>query len=281
MQLRFIPAGEFVMGDADGELDETPPARVEIQQPFWMGKCEVSNAQYSQFDPLHDSHVESKLHYQFGIHGYPLDGSDQPVVRVSWKQAVAFCEWLSERTGQPFTLPTEAQWEWACRSGTATAFFYGDPDADFSKHSNVADAALSGLASDPYTLLSPMRRGATKFDDYVPKDSRFNDGSLVSVEVGKYLPNAWGLHDMHGNVAEWTRSVYKPYPYDPEDGREAFTEQGRKVVRGGSWRDRPTRCRSAFRLSYPAWQRVYNVGFRVVCPADPAKVTAIDFPKAK
>jgi formylglycine-generating enzyme required for sulfatase activity len=273
MHLRLVPAGAFVMGDADGRPDEAPLTRVRIKQPFWMGAFEVSNAQYAQFDPRHDSHVESKLHYQFGIHGYPLDEPDQPVVRVSWKHAMAFCEWLSERTGQPFTLPTEAQWEWACRSGTATPFFHGDLDADFSKHANVADATLSRLASNPYTLLSPMRK-PTKFDDYVPKDSRFNDGSLVSVEVGTYAPNVWGLHDMHGNVAEWTRSVYKTYPYDPEDGRDAFTEQGRKVVRGGSWRDRPTRCRSAFRLDYPAWQRVYNVGFRVVCPADPTEVAA-------
>ena len=272
MHLTLIPAGEYVMGDADGYRDEAPLTRVKIDQPFWMGVCEVTNAQYALFDPDHDSHVESKLHYQFGVHGYPLGGSNQPVVRVSWKQAAAFCQWVSERTGQSFTLPTEAQWEYACRAGTDAPLFYGGVNADFSKHANVADAKLSQLASNPYTLLSAMKGKPTKFDDYVPKIARFNDGSLVSVDVGTYAPNAWGLRDMHGNVAEWTLSTYRPYPYNAGDGRDAPTDAGRKVVRGGSWRDRPARCRSAFRLSYPSWQRVYNVGFRVVCPATPGVV---------
>jgi len=273
MKMTLIPAGEFVMGSADGYRDEAPLTRVRIDRPFWMGVCEVTNGQYTLFDPKHDSHVESKQHYQFGVHGYPLDGSNQPVVRVSWKQAAAYCKWLSERTGQPFALPTEAQWEYACRAGTATPLSYGGLSADFSKHANVADKSLSKMASNPYTLLSPMGKGGpTKFDDYVPKDARFNDGSIVSVDVGTYAPNAWGLKDMHGNVAEWTLSTYRTYPYNAGDGRDAPTDVGRKVVRGGSWRDRPARCRSAFRLSYPSWQRVYNVGFRVVCPVTPGTV---------
>jgi len=104
----------------------------------------------------------------------------------------------------------------------------------------------------------------------VPRDDRFNDGRLVSTSVGSYKPNAWGLHDMHGNVWEWTRSTYRPYPYDPADGRDNLTDAGAKVVRGGSWYDRPKRSRSAYRLSYPAWRKVYNVGFRVVVESDNA-----------
>ena len=96
-------------------------------------------------------------------------------------------------------------------------------------------------------------------------DIRFDDGAIATSKVGSYRPNSWGLYDMHGNASEWTRTAYKPYPYKDDDGRNDLTESGRKVVRGGSWRDRPKRCRSAFRLSYPAWQRVHNVGFRVVC----------------
>jgi formylglycine-generating enzyme required for sulfatase activity len=92
---------------------------------------------------------------------------------------------------------------------------------------------------------------------------------LVSAEVGSYRPNAWGLHDMHGNVWEWTRSSYKPYPYKADDARNDTTGDGPRVVRGGSWYDRPKRCRSAFRLSYPAWRKVYNVGFRVVLERGP------------
>ena len=86
----------------------------------------------------------------------------------------------------------------------------------------------------------------------------------MTQSVGKYLPNAFGLYDMHGNVAEWTRTAYLPYPYDAGDGRDDPGASGNKSVRGGSFYDRPMRARSAFRQNYPAWQRVYNVGFRVV-----------------
>jgi len=275
MELVLVPAGEFVMGEGNGLPDEAPPTRVRVETPFWMGVCELSNAQYARFDPAHDSRVESKLHYQFGIHGYPLNGAAQPVVRVSWQEAMAFCRWLSRQTGEAFTLPTEAQWEYACRAGTATPFWYGGPDGDFSKFANVADAKLRHLASNPYTLLEPLK-APTQFDDYVPKDARFDDGGLVSVDVGRYAPNPWGLRDMHGNVAEWTRSAGRPYPYRPDDGREEAAPEERKVVRGGSWRDRPDRCRSAFRLDYPSWQKVYNVGFRVVCPASSEHLTRKD-----
>ncbi len=265
LKMRLIPPGAFVMGDPDGSPDESPLARVTIGRPFWMGECEVTNAQFARFDPDHDSLVESKLHYQFGITGYPMNEPAQPVVRVSWKNAAAFCRWLSERTGESFTLPTEAEWEYACRAGTATPFSFGAREADFSKHANLADRSLSKMASNPYTLLQPMKQRPTRFDDYVPKDRRFDDGAIVSVETGRYAPNAWGLRDMHGNVAEWTRSAFRPYPYRPDDGRNAATDEGRKVVRGGSWRDRPARCASGFRWGYPAWQSVFNVGFRVVC----------------
>jgi hypothetical protein len=104
-------------------------------------------------------------------------------------------------------------------------------------------------------------------------DIDFDDGTVATAEVGSYQPNDFGLYDMHGNVSEWTLSTYKSYPYRPGDGRNNLTKEGRKVVRGGSWCDRPKRCRSAFRLSYPAWQRVYNVGFRVICEEDFRKTT--------
>jgi formylglycine-generating enzyme required for sulfatase activity len=96
-----------------------------------------------------------------------------------------------------------------------------------------------------------------------PKDGRFSDGALVTASVGSYAPNAWGLCDMIGNAAEWTRSNYRPYPYDRDDGREVFNIDEAKVVRGGSWYDRPSRARSATRQHYASWQGVFNVGFRV------------------
>ena len=144
---------------------------------------------------------------------------------------------------------------------------FGKTDADFSGFANLADSKLTEFASNPYTVDKPLSK-PTRYDDWIPKDARFNDGALLSVAPGKYKPNAWGLYDMHGNVSEWTQTTYKVYPYDAKDGRE--TSKGRKAVLGGSWRDRPQRATSSFRLSYQPYQRVYNVGFRVVCEADPA-----------
>ena len=107
-------------------------------------------------------------------------------------------------------------------------------------------------------------KNPNRFDDWVPKDTRFNDGALVSINVGTYAPNAWGLYDIHGNVAEWTRSSSRPYPWNGADGRDDVSSRELKVVRGGSWYDRPKRCRSSFRIAYKPYQPVYNVGFRVV-----------------
>ena len=103
-------------------------------------------------------------------------------------------------------------------------------------------------------------------------DARFDDRARVTAPVGSYRANPWGLHDVHGNAAEWTRSAYRPYPYRDDDGRNDLSASGRRVIRGGSFYDRPHRGRSAFRLSHPSWRKVYNVGFRVVCEAKPKKI---------
>jgi len=275
LKLVRVPAGEFVMGNTDDEpgLDEAPCAVVKIDQAYWMGKFEISNAQYHCFDSEHDSRVESKHAYQFGVHGFPLNGPQQPVVRVSWQEAVAFCDWLSDKTGYRFSLPSEAQWEYACRAGSEQAFSFGDLNADFSAHGNMADKKLREFADDPYQVYAPLV-DATKYDDWIPRDTRFNDGTLVSSVVGKYRPNCWGLHDMHGNVSEWTRTSYRSYPYREDDGRNSMTTPGDRVVRGGSWYGRPKRARSAFRLAYRPYQKIFNVGFRVVCSGpDPKELT--------
>ena len=271
LELALIPAGEFVMGSTAGEVDERPLRRVRIDKPFWIATCEVTNRMYNLFDPAHDSRIEDKNAYQFGIHGYPMNKPEQPVVRVSWLEAMAFCRWLSEKTGLGCTLPSEAEWEYACRAGSATPMFYGDLNTAFSSYANMADAKLSQFASDPYTVDTPLVN-PTPYDDWIPKDARFDDGALLTVAPGRYRPNAWGLYDVHGNAAEWTRTTYRPYPYD--DARESTTADGPKVVRGGSWRDVPKRCTSSFRLSYLPYQRVYNVGFRVACPAEPISTAA-------
>ncbi|MDY0166929.1 MAG: SUMF1/EgtB/PvdO family nonheme iron enzyme [Thermoguttaceae bacterium] len=264
MDLVRIPAGEFVMGEATGLPDEGPRSRVSVTRSFWMGRFEVTNEQFARFDPAHDSRVESKHAMQFGVRGFYVNGPRQPVVRVSWRQAMAFCEWLSRRTGEYVTLPTEAQWEYACRAGTQTPFFYGDLDTDFSPFANLADAMLREFVCHPYKKDRTPYPEPSKYDDWIPKDERFNDGGFLSEEVGRYRPNPWGLHDMHGNVAEWTLSAYRPYPYDDGDGRNHPNGPEPRVVRGGSWYDRPRNAPAAHRTAYRPYQPVYNVGFRVV-----------------
>jgi formylglycine-generating enzyme required for sulfatase activity len=265
MDLTLIPAGTFVMGDTDGSADERPLARVKVDKPYWMGVCEVTNAQFNLFDKTHDSRFIDKQ-FTNSERGYPVNGPQQPVVRVNWLEAMAFCRWLSAKTRRSFTLPTEAQWEWACRAGSAEAMGYGPVDADFRTWANLGDAMLRRFSIQGVKNAFPGRRGHVfKGYDFLPRIDTVNDGVMVSAAVGTYKANPWGLKDMHGNVAEWTRTAYRPYPYAPSDGRDAPNTVGRKVVRGGSWRDRPMHARSAFRLPYQRYQRVFNVGFRVIC----------------
>lgn len=268
LELALVPAGSFVMGAADGEPDEAPQSVVVVEEPFWMARTEITNAQFEIYDPTHDSGVESRFSMQFGVRGFYVNGPGQPVVRVSWTEAMAFCDWLSATTGRRFTLPSEAQWEYACRAGSAEAFSFGPVDADYTRQANLADQKLREFVCHTYKKEREPWLNASKYDDWIPKDLRFNDGGFLSDGVGLYEPNAWGLHDMHGNVWEWTRSACRPYPYDEHDGRNVPGADGERVVRGGSWRDRPTRARSAVRLAYRPYQCVYNVGFRVVCDVE-------------
>jgi len=271
MKLVRIPAGKFLMGDANGESDECPLAQVTIENDFWMAACEITNAQYHRFDPEHDSGYFTKRFQGPDGPGLSLAEPEQPAVRVSWQRAMDFCRWLSQQTGMNFTLPTEAQWEYSCRAGSQSRLSYGEMDSDFSQWANVADKSLSvhpgptgGLESNITAHFGKGILESAVYGGNILCDIRFDDGAIATARVGSYQPNSWRLYDMHGNACEWTRTTYKPYPYRADDGRNDLTEPGRKVVRGGSWCDRPKRCRSAFRLSYPAWQRVHNVGFRVV-----------------
>lgn len=258
MDLVLIPAGRFIMGDKGGFADEQPPSVVTLEDAFYMSRFEITNQQYSRFDPDHDSGYISVFNKDQSSRGIPADRPNQPVIRVSWLRAQAFCDWLSEKTGRRFSLPTEEQWEWACRAGTATPLNYGEIDTDFSRLANLADKHINRLP----------RRDSPK---WIPCIAGVDDGAAVSCPGGRYAANAWGLYDMHGNVAEWTRSVYRP---DPVDGPDKDLGAGRRVVRGGSFYDRPHRARSAFRLGYPLWQRVFNVGIRVVCDIKQPEVAA-------
>ena len=260
-----IPGGKYIMGSTN-HPDEMPQT-VQDVSAFWIGRFEITNKIYALFDPAHDSRDEHRRHMQYGRKGYPLNHPDQPVVRVSWEEAMAFCQWLSEKTGKKATLPTEAQWEWACRAGSDQPYSFGTFGANFSSYANLADMKIQEFVADTYHKYAESIRiidNPGPFDDWIPHDTIYNDGGFVSEFVGRYRPNYFDVHDMHGNVWEWTRSNYKPYPYNTDDGRNDLNHQDKKVARGGSWYDRPYRATSTYRLPYRPYQKVFNVGFRVV-----------------
>jgi len=241
MRFVFVPAGSFAMGQAPAAEepgDASPSHVVEIGSGFFMGACEVTNGQYRRFRPVHASGEFNTL---------TLNGDDQPAVAVSWGDAAAFCEWLSRKEGLAYRLPTEAEWEYACRAASATRYPWGDePRPDCC---NFADRS-SGL----YWA-----------------DNTHDDGHAVTAAVGRLLPNAFGLFDMNGNAAEWcldwydaeyyARSATKD-PRGPDAGRS-------RVVRGGSWYVPARRCGSAWRDYQPPERRITSVGFRVVCVPRP------------
>jgi formylglycine-generating enzyme required for sulfatase activity len=264
LEMLLIPAGQFVIGAGDGagEADEYPPSVVRIERPFYMGKFEITNAQYGLFDSTHDSAYISVLNKDQNIRGEAANRERQPVIRINWQQAQAYCRWLSQEIGAQFDLPTEAQWEYACRAGTTTPLNFGACTSDFGPLANLADQRVNNLCRGD----SPR---------WIPSIESVNDGSIISDQVGKYTPNAFGLCDLHGNVAEWTKTAYRPYPYNSADGRDNAAADGKKVVRGGSWYDRPYRARSSFRQAYEPWQHVFDVGFRVVLEADAAVKLAV------
>lgn len=256
-----IPAGQFVMGSYRGEPDVYPTAKVKIDKSFWMGELEVTNQQYNVFFPEHDSRHMDQQWKDHVVPGYVANDPQQPVIRVSYNNAMAFCQKLSEKTGLKITLPTEAQWEWACRAGSEKDFWYGDMNADFGKKENLADEttnlfAVSGI--DPQPM--PKTSSWYKYYTFLPKEVSVNDSSLIQIAGKKYEANPFGLYNMHGNVAEWTRSDYLPYPY-----KEKTKETSQyKVVRGGSFIERPKYSTAHSRKAYYPWQPVFNVGFRVI-----------------
>ena len=259
-----IPAGSFIMGRQDAFVDEAPRAVVNIDRPFWMAETEISNAQYAAFDPDHDTRYLDEHGKDHSVPGYIANHPNQPVARISWMEAMAFCRWLSEKTGRNVSLPTEAQWEYAARAGSATSFFYGDMDTDFSEYANLADASRrrTYVKWDGGSRIH-VRRDYPADCLYPLRDDRFTDKWFIVDYVKQYQPNPWGLYDVVGNVSEWTRSSYRTYPYK-NDGRNNGETAEKKTARGGSWSDRPRDAGSSSRFVYESYQKVYDVGFRVI-----------------
>lgn len=256
-----IPAGEFVMGSYRGDPDASPTSKVKVAKSFWMAELETTNEQYNVIFPEHSSRFVDQQWKDHVVQGYPASRPEQPVIRVSYNDAMEYCRKLSEKTGLNITLPTEAQWEWACRAGSEQDFWYGDLHADFGKKENMADRttlkfAVFGVDPQPMDTSNVWY----KYYTFLPKEESVDDGNLIQTGGKVYESNPFGLYNMHGNVAEWTRSDYLPYPYDESRGGESEY----KVVRGGSYIDRPKYSTSHTRKAYLPYQSVFNVGFRMI-----------------
>lgn len=218
-----IPAGSFYMGsNGEGEdADEAPVHRVTISQSFRMGKTEVTNAQFEAFRPSHKS-----LRGKDGV----SKEDDEAVVNVSYQDAVDFCKWLSEKEGKNYRLPTEAEWEYACRAGTYTKYYTGD------------------------YLPESMCRNQTIVRNYQP----------VSLKAGSGVPNAFGLYNMHGNVEEWCLDWYGPYSDEAQTDPTGPATGLYRVTRGGSHHTPTDYLRSANRMAMLPDDRHSLTGFRVV-----------------
>ncbi len=248
----WVPPGSFVMGSVEESPAERPMAPVKIEKGFWMSATEIDNGIYRLFDPAHHSRfINQTTESMWTKHLRSMNELDQPVVRVSWQQARAFCKWLSERTGENFDLPTEAQWEWAARAGS---------DRGFPRWAPGKTKGIANCAGVTWGRFYSVRKSLS----HRLWNPDWDDEQVETDKVTANAPNAWGLKNMHGNAAEWTRCLYRPYPYRADDGRNDPTAEGRRVVRGGSFSDRPKRCTASYRLGYHPWQGVYNVGFRVI-----------------
>ncbi|MCC5897194.1 MAG: formylglycine-generating enzyme family protein [Phormidium sp. BM_Day4_Bin.17] len=234
-----IPGGTFLMGSPQDELDnrenEQPQHSVTIPS-FFMGRYPITQAQWRMVAGYPE--VERELNPDPSR----FKGENRPVEKVRWQDAVEFFQRLSRQSGRSYRLPSEAEWEYACRAGTQTPFHFGETLTDELANYDATEIYGRGVTGE--------RRGKT-------------------TEVGQFPPNNFGLHDMHGNVWEWCQDDWHDdYKGAPEDGRAWVDDppkNDRKVLRGGSWGNYPKSCRCAFRYDYTRDGFNDFRGFRVVC----------------
>lgn len=261
-----IKPGQFQMGSADGDADEQPVHAVTIPKPFAISRCEITVGQFRQF--VEDAHyqttaeksgkgcniwnVERKEAEQLPDRNWKNPGfkqsDDHPVVCVSWDDAQAYVKWLSHRTGAAYRLPTEAEWEYAARAGTATARYYQDDlQCDYA---NGLGQEGKSIADSGWVL------------------AECSDGHVYTAPVASYGENQFGLFDMLGNVWEWTQDCWHDnYNNAPNNG-SAWLEKdsgdcGRRVVRGGSGGNGPQLVRSALRYRFGTVEALDLQGFRI------------------
>ena len=197
--------------------------------------------------------MDFKMNEEFSWQNTGFAQSDShPVVNVSWNDAMEFCNWLSRKEGKTYRLPTEAEWEYACRAGTTTRYFHGNDSEGLEKVGNVADAA--------FETQFPELEGAI----------RANDGYAYTSPVGSFSPNTFGLYDMHGNVWEWCADWYDPefYAMSPTNDPGGPVTGGERVYRGGGWFNCARGFRSASRSGSQPENRNLTLGFRVFVAAE-------------
>jgi formylglycine-generating enzyme required for sulfatase activity len=239
-EMVVIPAGQFVMGQKDGEEDERDQKAVTIARPIAVSRLEIT---FDQWDTCYQM-GGCNLGARIADGGMPR--GRYPVVNVSYWHAKAYVKWLGEMTGKSYRLLSEAEWEYAARAGTTTRYSFGDLDEDICAYGNVADLT--------------MRARRPQFPTV-----NCDDGYYVIAPVGSYKANPFGLQDMHGNVAEWTDDCYeKSYLQSPTDGAPVRTgDCSKRVVRGGGWDSEPGFHRSANRTADPTEYMATSVGIRV------------------
>lgn len=249
LELVAVPGGDFLMGAPKTEegwhSSQSPQHRVTIP-PFWIGKYPVTQAQWSAVAAL------PNVNQPLDRHPACFVGENRPVEQVSWYEAIEFCQRLSQYTGRSYRLPTEAEWEYACRAGTTTPFHVGETiTTDLANYSGINWDYQGRVCSKGAYGQGP--EGADRRETV-------DVGSLGSA-------NAFGLWDMHGQVREWCldcwHSSYEGAPTDGSAWVEANCQQ--RILRGGSWNGSPKTCRSAFRSKLDPAAKLYDVGFRVVC----------------
>ncbi|MEO0537659.1 MAG: formylglycine-generating enzyme family protein [Cyanobacteria bacterium P01_A01_bin.123] len=241
LDMLLIRGDTFSMGslsdEPDREDDEGPQHDVTVPT-FFMGRYPITQAQWRVVAKM------PEVNRELDTDPSNFKGPNRPVERVSWYEAVEFCDRLARYSGRPYRLPSEAEWEYACRAGTKTPFSFGQTLTTELANYNGRYTYNGGPEGEYREETTPVNH----FD----------------------VANAWGLCDMHGNVYEWCLDHWHgSYGDAPEDGRAWLTEDkdASRVLRGGSWDDSPRFCRSAFCFNYFPVVRYYIIGFRVVCAA--------------